>query len=308
MIAASAGHSLRELREADAAFLLQLTNEPSWLANIGDRGLRSLDDARRHIRERLQPDYQRQGFGLYLIERQDDGQALGVCGLFRREALPLPDLGFALLPAYWGQGHAEAAARLLMAHARRALGLGRLLAISSPPNQRSQRLLQRLGFQPAGETRLGEQGETLALFDSGLLPDAPPLDAPPDRDALLLAQLRDLEAELHHPGRPCTPARLAQLLHEDFFEVGRSGRAYSRQTVLAYLGGAVTPTAVAACGYRLQRPGAEVALLHYRSAHRLQDGQPLDWALRLSCWQAGPQGWQLRYHQGTPAALDHSSP
>jgi len=125
--------------------------------------------------------------------------------------------------------------------------------------------------------------------------------AGPD-DALLLETLQALETELHHPGTPCTPDRLQALLHPQFHEVGRSGLAYDRATVTAYLAQRATPPAVQSCDFTLSRLAQDVALLSYRSTE-LRDGsvEPLrTW--RASLWVHTAQGWQLRYHQGTPMA------
>lgn len=169
MIAADEHIALHHLTRAHAPFLQRLMNEPSWLANIGDRGIRSLADAERFIAEKIRPAYEAQGYGMYALTRAKDETPLGVCGLFRREVLPLPDLGFALLPEYWGQGLACAAARLTLRHAHEVLGLRRLLAITAPHNERSARLLQRLGFVCTGSVRLAPDAETLQLYDSGEL-------------------------------------------------------------------------------------------------------------------------------------------
>lgn len=121
-------------------------------------------------------------------------------------------------------------------------------------------------------------------------------------DALLLDTLRALETELHHPGSPSTPERLQALLHPQFHEVGRSGLAYDRSTVTAYLAQRATPPSVQSCDFTISRLAPDVALLSYRSTE-LRDGSVealRTW--RASLWVHTPQGWQLRYHQGTPMA------
>jgi hypothetical protein len=117
----------------------------------------------------------------------------------------------------------------------------------------------------------------------------------------LLDELQALETELHHPGRPCTAARLAQLLHADFHEVGRSGVAYDRATVLSWLANQAAMPDVASDGFRVERLAPDIALLHFRSVLR-NAGRPTQHTLRMSLWVQTAAGWQLRYHQGTPAA------
>ncbi|MGC3986644.1 MAG: DUF4440 domain-containing protein [Pseudorhodoferax sp.] len=118
----------------------------------------------------------------------------------------------------------------------------------------------------------------------------------------LLDELQALETELHHPGHPCAPARLERLLHADFHEVGRSGQAYDRATVLAWLASQATPPDVVSDGFRVERLAPDTALLHFRSVLRDGQGRPAQHTLRMSLWMQTAAGWQLRYHQGTPAA------
>jgi RimJ/RimL family protein N-acetyltransferase len=129
----------------DAPLVLELVNDPLWLRFIGDRKVRTLDDARAYIRK-LTDSYEKNGYGLYLVERKEDGELLGMCGLVKRDTLPDADLGFAFLERFRGAGYALEAAKGTMALARESLGLGRILAIVSPDNERSARLLEKLGF------------------------------------------------------------------------------------------------------------------------------------------------------------------
>jgi RimJ/RimL family protein N-acetyltransferase len=158
---------LRELAAADAPFILALLNEPSFIQNIGDRGVRTLDAARTYIANGPVASYARHGFGLYLVERLEDGAPIGICGILRRDALPDPDLGFAFMPAYWRQGYGFEAASAVLVHARGPLALGRLLAVTNPANDPSIRLLGRLGFRLEGTTRLADGGTDLKLFAFG---------------------------------------------------------------------------------------------------------------------------------------------
>ena len=118
----------------------------------------------------------------------------------------------------------------------------------------------------------------------------------------LLGTLQALEVELHHPGVRCSRDRLELLLHPDFHEVGRSGRAYSRDTVIHFLVSQEQHASVQSDQFLVAELGSEMALLTYRSAHPQQDGSLTDHALRSSLWIRSDAGWQLRFHQGTPAA------
>jgi hypothetical protein len=124
---------------------------------------------------------------------------------------------------------------------------------------------------------------------------------PTPMNALLL-QLQTLEVELHHPGVRCDPDRLGVLLHPEFHEVGRSGRAYSRETIVNYLSSLESQPAVASDGFAVTELATGVALLTYRSAHIGPDKHLANHTLRSSVWVKTDLGWQLRYHQGTAAA------
>ena len=163
---------LRDLAPADAAFMLTLLNEPSFVDNIGDRGVRTLGDARAYIETGPIVSYARHGFGLYHVELRASGAPIGICGLLRRGALPDPDLGFAFLPAYWRQGYAFESASAVRDYARAELRVGRLLAITSPANAASIGLLGRLGFRFDRMTRLTPDGVDLNLYVDEGAPDA----------------------------------------------------------------------------------------------------------------------------------------
>jgi ribosomal-protein-alanine N-acetyltransferase len=164
VILTTARLTLRDLGDQDAAFILRLLNEPSFIRNIGDRGVRTLEDARGYIARGPVASYARHGFGLYLVERRQDGQPIGICGLLRRDELTDPDLGFAFLPEYWSQGYARESATAIQRHASEVLGLPRLLAITNPRNGGSIRLLGKLGFTFDRLMRLKEDGDEVKLF------------------------------------------------------------------------------------------------------------------------------------------------
>ncbi|HEX8610058.1 MAG TPA: GNAT family N-acetyltransferase [Telluria sp.] len=137
---------LRTVEAADAPFYLELVNDPDFVANIGDRGIRTVDAARTHIDNgpvRMQAVL---GHAIWLVEKKDSGVPIGMCGLIKRDTLPDVDLGYAFLPAWRGQGYAFEAARAVVDHARDRLGLARLLAITSPHNTASGALLEKLGL------------------------------------------------------------------------------------------------------------------------------------------------------------------
>jgi [ribosomal protein S5]-alanine N-acetyltransferase len=146
----------------DAAFVLRLVNEPSWLQFIGDKGVRTLDDARAYLVNGPLTMYARCGHGLYRVDLKHSGEAVGMCGLIKRDTLPDVDIGYAFLPGHWGRGYAEEATRATLTHAH-VLGLRRILAIVSPGNERSIRLLEKLGLRHERDIET-VPGDVTALF------------------------------------------------------------------------------------------------------------------------------------------------
>jgi len=150
---------LRLAESADAAFIYRLLNEPSWLENIGDRGVYSIADAARYIRNRMQDPHRVLGYGMCVVQRKEDGLSIGLCGLVKREFLTHPDLGFALLPEFVGQGYAAEAARSIIAAAGSCWRISQLYAITNLGNYRAVRLLERLGFERERTCALPQGGE-----------------------------------------------------------------------------------------------------------------------------------------------------
>jgi|SRR5688500_4960202 len=155
---------LKEVSADDAAFVLDLLNQPSFKQYIGDRGVRTLEQAREYIDSRFTKSYRENGFGLYLIELKEAAVPIGLCGFVSRETLPDPDVGFALLPQYEKQGYAFEASSAMMQYGREKLGLERVLAITTVDNISSGRLLGKIGLRFDREIDLN--GETLKLYST----------------------------------------------------------------------------------------------------------------------------------------------
>lgn len=155
---------LREIDDRDAAFIAELLNDPDFVANIGDRGVRTPADARAYIRKGPAASYARHGFGLWLVQRKDGGTPIGICGLLKRDALDDVDIGFAYLPLYRRAGYAFEAAAAVLEYARTVLGLPRVVAIVSVGNTASVALLRRLGFSFERIVQVADEGPPLELF------------------------------------------------------------------------------------------------------------------------------------------------
>ncbi len=148
----------------DAGLMLAVWNDPAFIEHVGDRGIRNEDDARKALEAGVFRLYAEYGYGPFKMVRKDDGVAIGICGLFKRDNLNDPDIGFAVLPDYCGNGFAGEAARAVVVHARDDLGLQRLTAIVSPGNVASIGLIQKLGLTFSGMITMPGDDEAICLY------------------------------------------------------------------------------------------------------------------------------------------------
>jgi len=155
---------LRCLEPQDAAFFLELTGEPAWLEYIPDKGLRSVEEAREYLVREPIALFERVGFSLYAVTPRAGGEPLGICGLVQRDELEDPDLGFAFLTRHCRKGYAYEASVRVLEHARRDLGLTRVVALTDWANHASRSLLEKLGFALEGGHRMADEDEEIALF------------------------------------------------------------------------------------------------------------------------------------------------
>jgi RimJ/RimL family protein N-acetyltransferase len=241
----------------------------------------------------------------FLIVDQEDSRIIGGCGFKNAPVAGRVEVGYGVAPAARGRGAATEALVLLV---RRAFDAGatEVVAEVAPANAASTRVVQKAGFVQVG-ARLDSDQEFMIQWArrsetrASAAPAAPGPAATDGTAMLSLSrELQALEVELHHPGVRCSRERLEQLLHPEFHEVGRSGRAYDRSTVVGFLTSLKTHPAVVSDSFALSELAAGVALLTYRSAQVEAPGL-VHHTLRSSVWMKAPAGWQLRYHQGTPA-------
>lgn len=159
--------TIRRITLDDAAFMIETLNDPGFVANIGDRGVRTAADAEAYIRDRVLASYEAHGFGMFRVGLKDGDRGIGTAGFVRREGLDGPDLGFAFLAAHTGKGYGYEAARALLDWGRETLRLPPLLAITALDNHASAALLAKLGFRERDRIRLpGYPGES-RLFLQG---------------------------------------------------------------------------------------------------------------------------------------------
>ena len=144
--------------------MFELLNDPSFIRNIGDRNIRTIDDACAYIVNGPVKSYEKNGFGLYLVILKETNESIGICGLIRRESLEDVDIGYALLPKFWSKGYAVEAAQATKAYAKDVVGLKRLVAIVDPVNMGSIRVLEKIGLRYENMVQLSADDIELKLF------------------------------------------------------------------------------------------------------------------------------------------------
>lgn len=152
--------NLRHIAVADAEFILALLNEPAWIKFIGDREVRTIADAQKYISEKFAASYAKFGFGLYLVESKDKRTPLGICGLVKRDSLEDVDIGFAFLERFWSKGYAAESAFAAMNYAQNTLGLKRIVAITTPDNHASAKVLEKIGLRFEKTVNLSAKSES----------------------------------------------------------------------------------------------------------------------------------------------------
>jgi RimJ/RimL family protein N-acetyltransferase len=155
---------LRQFSTEDADFILELLNEPSFIRNIGDRGIRTIDGAISYILNGPVASYAKNGFGLYLVKLKETDESIGMCGLIKRDTLEDVDIGYAFLPRFWSKGYAVESAQAVKEYAKNVIRLNRIVAITDPENEGSIRILQKIGLQFERMVRLSEDDIELKLF------------------------------------------------------------------------------------------------------------------------------------------------
>lgn len=138
---------ITKLTDDDADFIFELLNEPAFKRFIGDKGIRTKDDALNYIRTVPLHQYQNHDYGLYRVGTRENNVPTGICGLVTREEFSDPDLGFAFLSAHCEMGYGYESSQAILAAGRDAHGLRRIIAMADEDNIASTRLLDKLGFQ-----------------------------------------------------------------------------------------------------------------------------------------------------------------
>jgi RimJ/RimL family protein N-acetyltransferase len=157
---------LRRYELDDAQFIVELVNSPGWIEFIGERNILTEESAIDYLLTGPMKSYKELGFGLSMVQLKD-GTPVGMCGILKRESFDHPDLGFAFLPRFTGNGYALEIASATIRYAKEKFDIKTLLAITVPKNDRSIRLLEKLGFKFRRSIFVSADNKELMMFSSG---------------------------------------------------------------------------------------------------------------------------------------------
>lgn len=159
---------IRPVNVKDAIFILKLMNTPKWIQFIGDRNVRTVEDAENYIKEKALPQFEKVGYGNNVVIRKADNTKLGTCGVYHREGKDEPDIGFAFLPDFEGKGYAFEAASQIMVTSKIEFNLKELSAYTLEENNASKKLLERLEFHLKGKGKLPNNDDELLHYHRSL--------------------------------------------------------------------------------------------------------------------------------------------
>ena len=157
--------TMRPMSAEDAEFILELYNSPKFIEFIGDRNIKTREDAEKYITEKFLLQHEKLGFGNYLIIRKSDGCKVGSVGIFEREGLDVHDIGFSFLPEYEGKGFGFESASELLATAVEEFKLKNISAITTKTNFSSQKLIEKLGLKFQKMVKLPNDDEELLYYE-----------------------------------------------------------------------------------------------------------------------------------------------
>jgi RimJ/RimL family protein N-acetyltransferase len=157
---------LREFSLDDVNFIVELVNTPGWIKFIGDRGIRTEEQAAIYLETGPMKSYHEHGYGLWLVERKDSKEKIGMCGIIKRESFESPDIGFAFLPAYMRKGYAREIAQATLNYALNDLELPKLLGISKSDNERSIKVSEVIGLKFVQTFHFPDNKEQLFLYST----------------------------------------------------------------------------------------------------------------------------------------------
>jgi RimJ/RimL family protein N-acetyltransferase len=157
--------TIRPFNDKDTDFVIKLLNQKTFIENIADKGVRTQAQALDYLHTGPTKSYQEYGYGLCMVELNETGKPIGICGILKREQLEHPDIGYAFLPEYCSKGYAFEAATACLEQSFEAHNLVKLLAVTNTDNERSLKLLVKLGFVKIGHTNLYEGEPPVFLLE-----------------------------------------------------------------------------------------------------------------------------------------------
>lgn len=157
---------LKPADTGDLDFFLKLYNMPSFIKNIGDRKLKTKEDAETYITKRFLPQFQKLGFGNYVVILKEDGSKIGAVGIFERDGLDVLDIGFSFFEKYGGKGYAYESASRLKDAAALDFGVKKLSAITTTDNFSSQKLIEKLGLKFQKMVRIPDDEKELRYYEN----------------------------------------------------------------------------------------------------------------------------------------------
>jgi len=160
---------LRPVTVDDTALMLAVWNDPAFIENVADRQIRTVEQAREAIENGAQKLFENYGYGPYCMSLKSEGSMIGICGLFKRENLEDPDIGFGVLPDFCGRGYAGEAAVAVVDYARSELRIDRITAIVSPTNVPSISLIEKLGLTFVRMITMPGDDEAICLYRRSLI-------------------------------------------------------------------------------------------------------------------------------------------
>lgn len=156
---------LKPMSTDDSQLIFELYNSPNFIRFIGDRNIKTVDDAENYIKNKFLPQIEKLGYGNYLISRKEDGKKIGSVGIFERDGLDVHDIGFSFLPEFEGKGYGYESASKLMEVGFKEFGLKKISAITTKENISSQKLIEKLGLKFQKMVSLPNDEEELRYYE-----------------------------------------------------------------------------------------------------------------------------------------------
>jgi RimJ/RimL family protein N-acetyltransferase len=155
---------IRKITLNDSDFIIELLNDPSFIKNIGDKKVRTVQEAHKYILDGPVVSYEKNGFGLYLVVLKKTAEPIGICGLIKRDNLENVDVGFAFLPEFRRKGYAFESASVVVEYGRRKLRIKKIVGVTNPDNTDSIAVLEKIGLKFDKMIKMNEDEPEIRLY------------------------------------------------------------------------------------------------------------------------------------------------